>query len=104
MGWVTKIIAVRMMFEPLEFKGIRPFLGWQGQIPKRAAKMASVAVDSVTADVLKAEELFDRIDPDDLARELEGPLREASEDIVEAIMTEYQPRLWAAMPALRGAP
>ena len=28
-----------MMFEPLEFKGIRPFLGWQGQIPKRAAKM-----------------------------------------------------------------
>ena len=61
--------------------------------------MAGVAVDSVTADVLKAEELFDRIDPDDLARELQGPLHEATGDIVEAIMTEYQPRLWAAMPS-----
>ena len=97
-GWVTKIVAVRMMFHPLEFRGIRPFLGWQGQIPKRAAKMAGIAVDSVTSSVLTPHELFDRIDPDDLAKELEGPLHDATEEIVEAIMSEYQPRLWAAMP------
>ena len=97
-GWFTKIVAVKMMFEPAEFKGIRPFLGWQGQIPKRAAKMAGIAVDSVTSSVLTPEELFDRIDPDDLARELEGPVHDATDEIVEAIMTEYQPRLWAAMP------
>ena len=98
-GWVTKIVAVRMMFHPLEFKGIRPFLGWQGQIPKRAAKMAGIAVDSVTSSVLTPQELFDRIDPDELARELEGPLHDATEAIVEEIMSEYQPRLWAALPA-----
>jgi uncharacterized membrane protein YheB (UPF0754 family) len=97
-GWFTKLVAVRMMFHPLEFKGIRPFLGWQGQIPKRAAKMAGIAVDSVTSSVLTPEELFDRIDPDELAKELEGPLHDATEQIVEAIMSEYQPRMWAAMP------
>ena len=32
-GWFTKIVAIEMMFRPIEFKGIRPFLGWQGQIP-----------------------------------------------------------------------
>ncbi len=98
-GWFTKIVAVNMIFYPVEFKGIPPYLGWQGQIPKRAAKMAAIAIDSITATVLKPEELFDRIDPDDLAKELEGPMHDAINDIVEEIMTEYQPRLWAAMPA-----
>jgi uncharacterized membrane protein YheB (UPF0754 family) len=97
-GWFTKIVAIKMMFWPIEFKGIRPFLGWQGQIPKRAPKMAAVAVDSVTSGVLKPEELFDRIDPDDLVRELEGPLHEATAGMVEAIMLEYQPRLWRTLP------
>lgn len=97
-GWLTKLLAVWMMFNPVEFKGIRPIFGWQGQIPKRAAKMAGIAVDSITAELLKPEELFDRIDPDDLARELEGPLHDAVADIVETIMVEYQPRLWNTMP------
>ncbi len=97
-GWFTKIVAIQMMFKPLEFKGIRPFLGWQGQIPKRAPKMAAVAVDSVTSGVLKPEELFDRIDPEDLARELEEPLHEATAEIVDAIMLEFQPRVWRTLP------
>ncbi len=25
-GYVTKVIAIQMMFSPLEFKGIKPFL------------------------------------------------------------------------------
>jgi uncharacterized membrane protein YheB (UPF0754 family) len=99
-GWFTKIVAIEMMFRPIEFRGIRPFLGWQGQIPKRAPKMAAVAVDSVTKDTLKPEELFDRIDPDELARELEGPLHEAAEEIVEAIMLEFQPQVWKRLPAV----
>jgi uncharacterized membrane protein YheB (UPF0754 family) len=98
-GWFTKIVAVRMIFYPIEFKGIRPFLGWQGQIPKHAAKMAAIAVDSVTSKVLKPQELLDRIDPNDLAEELEGPFHDAAEEIVETIMNEYRPRLWAAMPS-----
>ena len=99
LGWFTKIVAVKMIFYPVEFKGIRPYLGWQGQIPKHAAKMAGIAIDSVTSKVLRPEELFARIDPDDLAKELEGPLHDATSEIVEGIMTEHQPRVWAAMPA-----
>jgi hypothetical protein len=28
-GYVTKLVAIRMMFQPLEFVGIRPYLGWR---------------------------------------------------------------------------
>ncbi|MBV9810211.1 MAG: hypothetical protein JO286_23745 [Solirubrobacterales bacterium] len=98
-GWFTKIVAVKMIFYPIEFKGIPPYLDWQGQIPSHAAKMASIAMDSITTTVLKPDELFARIDPDELTRELEGPLHEAAEEIVDGIMVEYQPRLWAALPA-----
>ena len=98
-GWFTKIVAVKMIFYPVEFKGIPPYLGWQGQIPSHAAKMASIAIDSITTTVLKPEELFARIDPDELTSELEGPLHDAAEEIVDGIMIEYQPRLWASLPA-----
>jgi uncharacterized membrane protein YheB (UPF0754 family) len=75
-GYVTKLVAIKMMFAPLEFRGIKePYLGWQGQIPRHAAKMAGIAVDTITVDLLKAEELFDRLDPNELVEVIETPLR-----------------------------
>lgn len=97
-GWVTKILALKMMFHPVEFKGIKPYLGWQGQIPKRAPKMAAVAVDSLTSGILKPEELFDKIDPDELVSELGEPLREASRELVDTMMMSFQPQIWRATP------
>jgi uncharacterized membrane protein YheB (UPF0754 family) len=44
-GYVTKLVAIEMMFRPLEFVGRKPFLGWQGVIPRRAAKMAGIACE-----------------------------------------------------------
>jgi uncharacterized membrane protein YheB (UPF0754 family) len=32
-GYVTNVIAIKMTFYPLDYKGIRPFFGWQGIIP-----------------------------------------------------------------------
>lgn len=97
-GWSTKILAIKMMFQPVEFKGIRPYLGWQGQIPKRAPKMAAVAVDSLTSDVIQPQQMFDRIDPDELAEELGEPLHDAAAEIVDAMMMNFQPELWRAIP------
>lgn len=97
-GWATKILAVKMMFEPVEFKGIPPYLGWQGQIPKRAPKMAAIAVDSITSKIINPQQLFDRIDPEELAEELREPLHDAARELVETIMMSFQPQLWRATP------
>ncbi|HEY2165521.1 MAG TPA: DUF445 domain-containing protein [Jatrophihabitantaceae bacterium] len=97
-GYVTKLVAIRMMFQPLEFVGIRPYLGWQGIVPRRAARMASIAVDTMTRDLISAAEVVARLDPERIAQEIAEPMSRASEEITREIMAEYQPGLWEAMP------
>ena len=97
-GYVTKLVAIHMMFEPLEFAGIKPYLGWQGIVPRRAARMASIAVDTMTRDLISASEVVSRLDPELVAQEIAEPLRTAAEEITREIMAEYQPGLWEAMP------
>ena len=97
-GYVTKLVAIRMMFEPLEFVGIKPYLGWQGIVPRRAARMATIAVDTMTRDLISANEVVQRLDPKRVAAELAEPMAEASADITREVMTEFQPDLWDAMP------
>lgn len=31
-GWITKVLAIWMVFKPIKFVGIGP-IGWQGQLP-----------------------------------------------------------------------
>jgi uncharacterized membrane protein YheB (UPF0754 family) len=97
-GYTTKVVAIRMMFLPLEFVGVRPYLGWQGIVPRRAARMASIAVDTMTRDLVSASEVIGRLDPVALAKELEAPLHAAAEDITSEVMTEYESGLWEALP------
>ncbi len=97
-GYVTKLLAVWMLFNPLEFKGIKPFLGWQGMIPARAGKMAAIAYDTMTTGLVDLQEVMGRIDPDDLVRELQGPMNQAVEDLARELLAEYQPDLWEALP------
>lgn len=98
-GYVTKLVAIRMMFEPIHFVGVRPYFGWQGIVPRRAARMAAIAVDTMTSQLISADEVVSRLDPDRIARELEEPIRTATEEITREIMAEFQPGVWDALPA-----
>ena len=97
-GYITKVVAIKMMFYPIEFWGIKPFFGWQGIVPRKSVKMATIAVDLMTERLIKPEEIFARLDPKRIAREIEAPMMEASEDIVREVMHQYQPGLWEGMP------
>jgi len=97
-GYVTKLVAIRMMFRPLEFVGIRPYLGWQGIVPRRAARMASIAVDTMTRDLISAGEVISRLDPDRVASELDEPMRRSTAEITRDVLGEFQPGLWNALP------
>lgn len=100
-GYGTNVVAIYMMFHPLDFVGIKPpFLGWQGIIPRRAAKMASISVDTITEKLIDQKEIFERLDPDRIADELEGPLNAMVEDITNQVMLEHQPTLWESLPQI----
>ena len=100
-GYVTKVIAIQMMFAPLEFKGIRLFglpIGWQGIVPRKAEKMATVAVELMTSKLIRPEEIFARLDPKRIAKEIELPMMAAAAEITREVAQEYQPGLWEGMP------
>ena len=97
-GYVTKVVAIQMMFAPLEFKGIKPVFGWQGIVPRKAEKMATIAVELMTSKLIKPEEIFARLDPERIAKEIELPLMAAAEDITREVAQEQHPGLWEGMP------
>ncbi|MEU0792275.1 DUF445 domain-containing protein [Amycolatopsis sp. NPDC005961] len=97
-GYGTKLVAIRMMFQPVEFIGVKPFLGWQGIVPKRAARMASIACDTMTEQLIKPAEVVARLDASRIAQEIEKPLLAGVEDIVREVAGHYQPGLWESLP------
>lgn len=102
-GYGTKLAAIYMMFEPLRFVGIRPpWLGWQGVIPRNAERMAAIACDTLTARLLKPEELFARLEPWRIALEGHQPLSASVDTIIREVVAQQAPELWRRAPeALR---
>jgi uncharacterized membrane protein YheB (UPF0754 family) len=97
-GYITKRAAIEMMYRPLDFVGIKPFLGWQGVIPRNAHRMASVAMELMTTNLIEPKEIFARLDPKQVAEELREPLARAVDQITHEIMTEYQATAWELLP------
>ncbi|MCU1683872.1 MAG: hypothetical protein JWQ81_4611 [Amycolatopsis sp.] len=98
-GYVTKRVAIEMMFKPLEFRGIRPIFGWQGIIPANARRMATTAVELLTHHLVDPQEIFSRLDPEQMVVELEEPLLKAVEEVTREVMEQFQPRLWEVLPS-----
>ncbi|WP_406642847.1 DUF445 domain-containing protein [Amycolatopsis sp. WGS_07] len=98
-GYVTKRVAIEMMFRPLEFVGLKPFLGWQGVLPANAERMATTATEMLTTNLVDPQEIFARLDPAQVAKEIEQPLLRVVEDVTREVMETYQPRLWEMLPS-----
>lgn len=101
LGYVTKRIAIEMMFRPLRFIGIPgTFLGWQGVVPRNAERMIRIAAEILTTRLVDAREVFARVDGDQLAHELETALLLEVDAITREVMAKHHPGLWEALPVL----
>lgn len=121
-GYITNWTGVLMLFETIEFHGIRvpglktlfPFfprriqvlpifkdgdkLGWQGMVPSRAEKMASLAIDRSLAKVGNIGDFYEQLDPDSIADHFVKIARPEIPSIVNRIMLQENPRLWNSLP------
>ncbi len=97
-GYTTKLLAIRMMFEPIDFVGIRPYLGWQGIVPAHAARMAAISCETITSKLLSPRDVFSRLDSDRVTEEIRGSLLFDIEFITHEVMNQYQPGLWNSLP------
>lgn len=97
-GYITNVLAIKMMFYPIEFWGKQPFFGWQGIIPRKAKKLAEDVVEMVLTRLISVEEMYKRIDPSRVAAELSPVLNAMTEDIVEEVVSEAYPVVWESVP------
>lgn len=98
-GWASNWLAIKMTFYPLEFVGIRPIWGWQGIIPSKARKMATVSVDTTIARLGTVEDLFQQINPRLVAQYIVESVDHRVEEYVDEIMLQEYPTVWENLPA-----
>ncbi|MEM8996080.1 MAG: hypothetical protein AAGF23_14935 [Acidobacteriota bacterium] len=99
-GWGTNWAAIELTFKPLEFKGIRPFLGWQGIIPAKAERMAAIFVDSTMVKLGTLPELFEEMEPDLIAEQIVRVAGPRLPRYTDEIMFEMDDALWRSTPEL----
>jgi uncharacterized membrane protein YheB (UPF0754 family) len=121
-GYITNWTGVLMLFRPLGFRGVRvpglrvifpllprrvqvlPLLrytgeiGWQGMVPSRAAKMASLAVDKGLAKLGSIGDFYRELEPERIAGHLTVAVDGQLPGMVDAIMRAEDPQLWADVP------
>ncbi|THV11275.1 DUF445 domain-containing protein [Nocardioides caeni] len=97
-GYTTKLVALQMLYRPLEFRGIGP-IGWQGVVPRRAGKTAAVTIEMLTENLLRPEEILDRVDAEAAVAELREPLLRTVEEVARELADLVRPGAWDALPA-----
>jgi uncharacterized membrane protein YheB (UPF0754 family) len=98
-GYVTKRVAIEMMFRPLKFVGVaEPYLGWQGVVPRNSARMIRVSTELITSRLVDARQLAERVDADELARQIQGPLLLIIDEVTRDVIAEHHPGLWETLP------
>jgi hypothetical protein len=121
-GYITNWTGVLMLFRPIKFYGFRvpglkvlfPILprrvqvlplirydgglGWQGIIPSRADKMASIAVDKGLAKLGSISDFYRELEPDRIAEHLAIIAQAEIRGVVEQIMLTENPALWHDVP------
>ena len=127
-GYITNWSGVLMLFLPVRYHGVRvpglkllfPFLprrvqvipvlskdgklGWQGIVPSRVDKMASIATDKALSKVGSIGDFYRELEPDKIAEQLLARAQREIRGIVESIMEREHPQLWAdTPPALKEA-
>ena len=99
-GWGTNWAAIKMTFWPLEFKGLRPFLGWQGIIPSKAEKMAGIFVDTTMVHLGTLSEVFARMDPERIAAQVVRILEPRTDELTDEVMRRSNVILWDNLPEM----
>jgi uncharacterized membrane protein YheB (UPF0754 family) len=121
-GYITNWTGVIMLFNPIRFYGVRipglkflyPYLprrvqvipalssdgrfGWQGIIPSRVDKMASISVDKALSKVGSISDFYQQLEPDKIADHLVVTAQREIRQVVERIMEREHPQLWHDLP------
>jgi uncharacterized membrane protein YheB (UPF0754 family) len=75
-GWVTNVLAIRLLFRPLHPVRVGPF-SLQGLIPKRRGEIAANVGEVVAQRLFSVDELASHLDASSLQKEVEAVVKQA---------------------------
>ena len=94
-GWFTNVVAIKMMFHPVEFVGIRPYLGWQGVVPANALRLAKISNSLITEKLISLRQLFDEtFNAESFTGRLGAVIDDVTEQIIDEVANKHAKRLW----------
>ncbi len=93
-GWFTNVVAVKMMFKPIEFVGIPPYLGWQGIVPANAVKIARASNHIITTQLLSLDDLFEGFSAETFADKLGDVVDDITEQVIDEVANKYARAMW----------
>ena len=94
-GWFTNVVAIKMMFYPVEFVGIPPYLGWQGVIPANALRLAKISNSLITEKLISLRQLFDEtFNAESFTGKLGAVIDDVTEQIIDEVAKKHAKRLW----------
>ena len=96
-GWATNWAAIQLTFHPLELIG-KPWLGWQGIIPSKAARMAGIFVDSTMIRLGTLPELFEQMEPAKIAAQIQRVIVPRLDRYTDEILLREHAALWRRTP------
>ncbi len=98
-GWSTNWLAIQLTFYPVEFIGYKkPYLGWQGIVPRSYKKMASICVDTTMSKLGTLSEIIQSLEPKVLIDRMIHVFLPKVETMVDEIMRKEKPVLWENLP------
>lgn len=106
-GYFTNVLALQMTFWPIEFFGVELFriegepwglFGWQGIVPSKAEKMASICFDLMTQKLFSIREIFQRLDPVKFGEVMSDRLLLTLDSVISEVAMEYMPSTWESLP------
>jgi uncharacterized membrane protein YheB (UPF0754 family) len=106
-GYITNVIALQMTFYPIEYFGYNFYrykdepwglFGWQGIIPSKAEKMATISFELFTKKLFNMKEIFMRLNPTRFSEVMSDSLLLMMDSIINEVATQYMPTVWEKLP------
>ena len=106
-GYITNVFALEMTFWPLKFFGCEFYrykdepwglFGWQGIIPSKAEKMATISFELFTKKLFNIKEIFYRVDPVLFSEAMGDSVLLMMDSIIHEVAMEYMPTAWENLP------
>ena len=94
-GWFTNVVAIKMMFHPVEFVGIPPYLGWQGVVPANAMRLARVSNALITQKLLSLRQLFDAsFSAEEFSGKLGSVIDQLTDQVIDEVANKHAKPAW----------